>query len=305
MQTRWISMVFAAAAGASARAAEFAPAQRIAKLEAKAVNEGSGLAVSSSDPGSLWTLNDSGGRPEIYLVGADGSDRGVLRVRGGRNVDWEDIATYTLAGKNYILIADTGDNDSNRKTCMIHIMREPPPPPAGKRLNSVASPVWTLTFRYEDGPRDCEAVGVDAVAGKILLLSKRTHPPELYELPLGKLETDGILTAHKIGAAQVKAPGGAPIPFRNQPTGLDIAADGSFAAVVTYYGMFVFSRKPDESWPDAFARRPADLGPHRLAQAESAAISKDGKAIYSISEGAGTPIVIYRAKPAAKEVPKS
>lgn len=35
-----------------------------------------------------------------------------------------------------------------------------------------------------DGPRDCEAVAVDAATGQVLLISKSAFPPELFSLPL-------------------------------------------------------------------------------------------------------------------------
>ena len=70
--------------------------------------------------------------------------------------------------------------------------------------------------------------------------------------------------------------------------------DGSLAAVITYYGVFLFPRKPDESWTEAFAKPPAVLPPHLLGQAEAVAFSKDGKSIHAISEGRNSPIVSYQ-----------
>lgn len=73
--------------------------------------------------------------------------------------------------------------------------------------------------------------------------------------------------------------------FGNQPTALDISPDRSKAAVVTYYGAFVFTRVKEESWADAFAKKPTSLGPHGLPQAESIAFSKSGKTLFVVSEG--------------------
>jgi hypothetical protein len=92
----------------------------------------------------------------------------------------------------------------------------------------------------------------------------------------------------------VKSPSGDLFPFSHQPTGLDISADGSLAAVVTYYGVFLFARSPAESWAEAFSRKPLALPPHRLGQAESVAFSKDGRTIFAISEGRASPIACYR-----------
>ncbi len=263
------------------------------RLSLPAVNEGSGLAASPADPDFLWIVNDSGGKPEIYLTDTTGADRGKLMVRDARNIDWEDMASFTMDGKSWLLVADTGDNAAARGICILYVLREPALPAAGKSLTASAAPAWKVEFRYDGGPRDCEAVAVDAAAGKILLLSKRTDPPELWELPLHPPAGTGVLTAKKIGKTRFKSPGGSLIPFRNQPTGLDIAADGSFAAAVTYYGTFIFPRKPGETWPEAFAREPESLGAHNLGQAESIAISEDGREIRVMPEGVDAPLKCY------------
>jgi len=264
------------------------------KLQSPAITEASGLAVSPTNPDFLWVINDSGGTPEIHLAGTDGTDHGKLTLKDTKNIDWEDLASFTLDGKPYLLLADTGDNNSRRETCVLHILREPTLPDDGKPLNLTTLPDWQIRFRYEDGPRDCEAVAVDAANKKIILISKRTKPPEVHELPLRAPSKRGILTTRKLGLTEVRAPVGNFIPFIDQPTGLDISPDGSLAAAVTYYGVFLFPRQPEESWADAFARKPVDLGPHHLGQAESVAFSKDGKTLRVISEGKNSPIKVYQ-----------
>ena len=280
------------------KAAEFTLTDQQHRIQSPAINEASGLAVSPKSDDFLWTLNDSGGTPEIHLFNTDGADRGKVKISNANNIDWEDIASFTLDGKSYLLIADTGDNNAVRKTCTFHILREPVLPAEGKKLEGSVAADWHIDFTYEGGPRDCESVAVDAAREKIILLSKRTQPPEVYELPLRAPEKRGTLVLTKIGVSNVDSPAGTLVPFGNQPVGLDISEDGSLAAAVTYYGVFLFPRKPGESWADAFSRKPQSLGPHSLPQAESVAFSKDGKVIYVVSEGRGSPIRSYQIKSA-------
>jgi hypothetical protein len=295
MKRRWIATLLALTISACAAPDGFTIQSPAAKLRSPAVNEASGMADSPTRPDLLWIVNDSGGTPDVHLAGTDGSDRGKLALNGAPNIDWEDLAAFKLDGNPYLLVADTGDNVPRRDSCVLYIVREPKLPADGKQLSATAAPAWTIRFRYEDGPRDCEAVAVDAKAGKILLISKRTKPPVVYELPLRPTGKRGILTASRIGTTEVKPAGGSLIPFFDQPTGLDISADGSLAAVVTYHGVFVFSRNPSkEPWADAFAKAPLALPPHRLSQAESVAISPDGKTIRVISEGTDSPIKTYQ-----------
>ena len=261
-----------------------------AKLTSLAVTEASGLAASPSKEGFLWMVNDSGGTPEIHLAQCDGTSRGAVQIEDARNIDWEDLAAFQLDGKPYLLIADTGDNGSARESVTLHIVREPILPAAGEILSGKAQIAWKIDFTYEDGPRDCESVAVDSENGKIILVSKRTVPPGVYELPLTPWK---IAIARKIGTTETIAPGIVSIPFANQPTGLDISADHRMAAVVTYLGVFLFRREEKESWAEAFAKKPEVLAPHKLAQAESVAFSRDGKSIFAVSEKPNSPVARY------------
>lgn len=261
-------------------------------ITSKAISEASGLAVSPSSDRFLWTINDSGGTPDLHLLNTDGSDRGKLRITDAKNTDWEDIASFTMNGQAYLLIADTGDNQAARKFVSITIVREPKLPTDGVMLDEAISPAWQIDFTYAGGPRDCEAVAVDTAQNKIILISKRTKPPEVYELSLSAPKIKGVLVLDKVGETKVESP--THLSLHNQPTGLDISADNSLAAVVTYYGVFLFPRKPEETWSQAFAHEPIPSIPHGLAQAESVAISKDGKNLYVVSEGKNSPIKIYQ-----------
>jgi hypothetical protein len=277
-------------------AAEFTAVAERQEIQSPAITEASGLAISPTDPKFMWIVNDSGGSPELHLAGTDGSNRGKVMVKGVKNIDWEDLASFTLGGKPYLLVADTGDNSAKRGTRLFYIIREPALPVAGKSLAGSVSPAWQIQFRYAGGPRDCESVAVDPKAGKILFISKRSSPPELYELPLKAAKDGEIQTARPICPVVVDSPGGSLLPFTNQPTGLDLSADGSLAAVVTYYGVFLFPRAAADTWAQAFSKKPVVLPPHRLGQAESVAFSKDGKTIFAVSEGRKSPIARYQSK---------
>lgn len=293
MTFRWILLLISLWTG-SVFASDFALVQDRAKIQNPAITEASGLAASSHDSNFLWIINDSGGTPEVHLSEINGTARGKVRIKDVSNIDWEDLASFSLDGQNYLLIADTGDNNATRKSCKLYIIREPNIPALGKTLHETTLPTWQIEFTYQGGPRDCEAVAVDARAGKILLVSKRTQPPEVYEIPLQAPKKRGVFTLKPIGQTQVKSPGGALIRMYDQPTGLDIAADGTAAVITTYYGVFYFPRSPKESWAQAFARPPSSLGGHLLGQAEAITFSKNGKTIYATSEGAQAPIAIYQ-----------
>ena len=273
----------------------FVLSEHPARLQLSASQESSGLAISHRNAGMFWIANDSGNGPDLYLAGTDGSYQGTLHLNGAVNTDWEDLDSFVWNAGPWLLVADTGDNNARRNFCTIYLLPEPAIPSPGQIIE--AKPAQKIVFRYEDGPRDCEAVAADPTGGKILLISKRTNPPALYELPLLPEKSDGTLIAKRIGPVHVERPLASPaVPFGNQPTGLSISPDGSLAAVLTYYGVFLFPRQKGESWAVAFSKKPEMLQPHRQKQAEAITFSSDGKTLYVLSEGTNPPVVTYKAK---------
>ncbi len=262
------------------------------KLLSPAITEASGLAVSPASDDFLWIINDSGGTPEIHLSETNGTARGAVRIEGAQNTDWEDLAAFRHKGESYLLIADTGDNTARRDSVSLLIVREPQLPSAGKMVAGEIPVAWKIDFTYEGGARDCEAVAVDARREKIILVSKRNDPPEVFELPLRPAAKKPV--ARRIGTTKTIAPVLSFIPHRNQPTGLDISPDGTRAVIVTYYGLFLFQKPQAQGWSEAFATKPARIGSHRLHQAESVAFGKNGKAILCVSEGKNSPIVVFQ-----------
>ncbi|MFA6286684.1 MAG: hypothetical protein WC661_04800 [Opitutaceae bacterium] len=264
------------------------------------INETSGLAASRRDPRLFWAHNDSGGQPVLYGIEPNGLRRGDLRLAGVRNIDWEDVASFELDGKAWLLVADTGDNGGKRRNGALYVIAEPDPAQLAP-FEELGVPVaWKIPVSYPDGPRDCEAVAVDAKAGLVYLLSKRTHPPVLYTLPL----RPSANTPAAIPVAQLRDFPKAtsmqnlvPLPsgkFREQPTGMAFSPDGSAAVVVTYGDVCLFPRKPGETWTAALSRKPRVLSPHGLTQAEAVAFAADSRTIYVTSEGAGATIMRYK-----------
>lgn len=247
------------------------------------ITEASGTTISPSEDEFLWVVNDSGGSNEIHLIESDGTPRGSVKVNGAKNIDWEDLAGFSLDGRNFLLIADAGDNNAKRDFCTLYIVREPDLPAEGKSLDHEIPLAWKIDFSWEGGPKDCEAVAIDPITKKILLISKRTTPPEVHELPLRPTEKMAI--TKKIGTTQVMAPSLSFIGYRNQPTAMDISANGARAVLLTYYGVFVFDRKNGESWSEVFEGKSLKPRPHGLPQAEAVAISHDGREIFTLSEG--------------------
>ena len=245
------------------------------------INEASGLAASRIYPTVLWVINDGGNDPMLYAVGIDGADLGTFRVEGARNYDWEALASFQLQDNAYLLIADVGDNWEQRKSCCLYVVEEPSITKTGLNDDTSVRIAWQIRFTYEDGPRDCEAVAVDTDRQRILLFSKRSLLPVLYELPLQPVEADVIAVAQRVVT----------VPHFNWPTAMDLSPDGLAAVVLTYRHVHLYFRRPDEDWSNAFKKQPQRIEFTQLNQQEAACFGYDAKSVYVTSEKRPAPLV--------------
>ena len=260
---------------------KYAAGKLLCFLADKTVNESSGLAASRRDPNVFWTHNDSGGKPAIYAFDLAGRDLGTWLVRGAVNRDWEDMASFSLDGKDWLLLADTGDNDRKCKTPRLYLVPEPPVDanrPAAARAGRNATVSMVIPFFYDNGCQDCEAVAVDPNSRTILLIAKRGKRI-VYEMPLPDKRPAGPLTAKTIGQLDL-----------GFVTALDISPDGLRAMVCTYGNLVEYTRRPGETWRAAFARRGRMIAAPIRRQGESVCFGHDGKTLYLTSEGSPCPL---------------
>jgi hypothetical protein len=272
------------------------PAMIVAgQLENRDIVEASGLARSQRDPEVLWTLNDGGSKPRLYAIDQTGAHRGRIKLEGARNRDWEDIASFTLDGEPYLLVADIGDNDNRRKKVSFYVVAEPDLHADNKvRLE----PSWQVDFRYPDGPRDAEALAVDTASERIIVLSKRDLPPVLYEVPL-RPGGDHTVTATRLGTIEsLPRPRRQDVdqaPFTKdyhwQPTGMDLSPDGSLAVILTYRAVYLFRLDPGASRYDSLSGQAYSLGLGNFRDAESIAFSADGQSIFVTVERRHAPLL--------------
>lgn len=285
--------------------ADYANARLAGSIASPRLTETSGLATSRRRDDVLWAINDSGQAPRVHAVGLDGADLGFATIEGVDAVDWEDLASFELDGRSYLLIADTGDNLSWHEQSVLLVVEEPELTGATLAAGATGKPAWRIPFHFEDGPRDCEAVAVDTEHMRVLLIAKRTEPPGLYELPL-RPNNDSIpagaiapdLVARRIGDVP-----GIPPPTRSDvaasrwlgryfamPTAFDLSADGRSAVVLTYREAYLYERVADEDWAATLGRPPQRIELPAMAQAEGIAFARDGRTIFVTSEGGNPPL---------------
>src|SRR2546426_6138443 len=162
-----------------------------------AEKESSGIAASRAHPGVLWTHNDSGDDAYVYATDLAGADRGFVRIRGARAVDWEDIALGPCPTRRAacLYIADTGDNEMARKSVVIYAVAEPDPPDRHSGPFRSA-PAAALRLKYVGGPDGVEAIYRAPRDSALYLVSKgRRGVIQLYRLPRNAWGGDTLVTA--------------------------------------------------------------------------------------------------------------
>ncbi len=269
------------------------PFARLAGLiTSKDLDEVSGFATSRAHEDVLWAINDSGNPARLHALSLRGKVLAQFDVEGAKNIDWEDMASFDLDGKHYLLVADTGDNGGLRKSITLYVFEEP-----ASLVNGTLRPAWTIRARWPDGPRDCEAVAVDAVAGKVLLVSKKRTPPELFELPLadpGKAWREprriGRLSGVPAADPELQRSDPAMAKLFTQVTAADLSPDGQTLAVLTYGSVLFYRREASEDWAAAVARDPEAHDVPLIPQAEALAWSAGGGGLYASGEFNPAPI---------------
>ena len=227
-------------------------------------------------------MNDDG-KPRLYALDSAGIDLGSVDLRKAENRDWEDLASFTLDGDPYVVVADIGDNLGKRKKVTLYVAKEPRTSEDKTRVD------WHVDFEYPDGPRDAESAAVDVDRERFLILSKRDIPPALYEVPL---KSDDKVTAKWLGTIDsLPRPARQDVEFATrtkdwhwQPTGMDISADNRAAVILTYRAIYYYVRQPDQDWFDALNSKPVRVGLGNFRNAEAVAFGDDARTVYVTGE---------------------
>lgn len=282
-----------------ARASDFLVKQP-GEIKSKQLKEISGMAFSGQNGSCLWVINDSGSKPEVHALTWQGKRIGSLFVNGVKNRDWEDLALFELDEYPFLAIGEIGDNRSVYPFYQIIFIAEPHLSVFDNSEKSAVTPYHILTFMYEDGPRDCESMAVDEKNQTIYLLSKRTIPPVLYQLPLD-LTTDSLIVARRVTTVTtIPKPtledlGEDPKQGRYcaQPTSMDI--NQNQLVVLTYKRVFIYEKENSRNCGEALNQLPLVFQFPHLKQAESVCISPVDGSIWITSEGKKAPILqIYK-----------
>jgi hypothetical protein len=149
-----------------------------------------------------------------------------------------------------------------------------------------------------EGPRDGEAVAVDAKADTIYLIAKRHFPRVLYRLPLRPRLADTVLVAERIGTFNTLPPANNVEKnrdpkfgrFQGDITALALDAKGARVLVLCYRDLYVYARTPGEPLLKSLSRKPRRMHLPPMPQAEAIAWGPSSNTAIVISERLLAPI---------------
>ncbi len=147
------------------------------------ISETSGIIIHDS---LIWTINDSGGEPELYGLKIDkGSLQRKIVISNAKNIDWEDVAQ----NNKFICIGDIGNNEGSRTDLRIYLV--PKAKISDEKKQQINAEV--IEFSYNDqndftpslfsNSFDCEAM--ISIEDSIFLFTKDwvNQKTSMYSLP--------------------------------------------------------------------------------------------------------------------------
>jgi len=275
-------------------ATAFPPAGTL--TEAK-LRETSGMASSLVDDQRLWLINDSDKIATLYATDTAGQSQARVQLPSLINRDWEDLSSFRWRKRNWLLIADIGDNNAMYEHLTLHFVEEPKLPAQAKTIR--LQPNFSIQFSYSDGARDAEAIAFDPITEQLLILSKRERPNALYALSLDQLfeHPDKHHQAERIStlAWDGEAPSISTLFVdprqaltHGLSTAMDISSDGLQAVIVGYHHAVLLNRSKNQPWSEAERTR---LPPHELMQAEAVCFNHNATKVFVTSEGKHAPLI--------------
>jgi hypothetical protein len=250
----------------------FQTGKQLAEMKDGKIEEASGLAMSRTNAGYLWTHNDSFNDADIFLVDKDLKVQLTCRLAGVANRDWEDIAVGPgpEEGKSYVYVGEIGDNLSQYSVKVIYRFEEPVLTPGVKKVTITRFD--TIAFQLPDGKKDMETLLINPVSKNLYVVSKREEPVHVYELKYPYSVHD-TLVAKDI----------ATLPITLTVAG-DFSPDGREILLKSYKNIYYWKNDSNLPVEDVLKNKPKVLPYEEEPQGEAITWDEDGSGFYTLSE---------------------
>ena len=255
----------------SASAEETAPSAGTPSVRCAVTDERlaelSGLVVVGEQ---TLALTDGGDQVTVY--GLDAACQ-VIDVQSAP-VDPYDPEDLAVGSDGSVWVADTGDNDAQRATVALHVLR-----PGG------SASLFRLT--YPDGPHDAEALLV-APDGTPYVVTKEVLGSSGVYRPAGTLAEGATVPMERVATVNLTLTGtpGGPVGRAGQlmVTGGAVASDGRALALRTYTDAYVWPLSGSDV-AGALAAAPVRVALPPSPQGEAISFGADSSGLVVASEG--------------------
>ena len=257
---------------------EFNTAPQLFQVTPGMIDEVSGMADSRSTENALWVHEDSGNPAELTLFSYAGDFIKSLPVINAINRDWEDmtLAKDISSGKNLLYLADIGDNNQEHLTYVVYRFEEP------ATVDTEITNAEKITFRYQDGSHDAEAILVDELTNDIYIITKQDAKSGIYKVAYPQ-STIGINVANLVGSLDY-----------NGVTSAAFSPGDSEIIVKTYTHLYHYKKNGNELLTEALNRKPNSIPYEMEPQGEALCFKKDNKGFFTLSERGLVPYVDLR-----------
>lgn len=248
---------------------------KLGRVKDSRMSELSGLIISHKYENKFWTHNDSGDSARIFLIDKKANLKAIFSLEGIEAKDIEDIASFRYDGKSFLIVADIGDNRGLRQSIQLYIFEEPDY--VDGKLNNLIlrEDIRVLNLRYEDKPRDAEAIFVDPTDLSCYLISKRELMVGVYAFNIIDVkDKDSIRLTRSLTL---------PITY---VTSADISKKGNFVLVKNLTQVFLWQRLPGQTVLDMLREPYRLLNYEAEPQGEAISFDSDEAVFYTISERA-------------------
>jgi hypothetical protein len=231
------------------------------------LREVSGLAVSRTQPGVVWSHNDSGDAPTIYAIDLTGKLLATFALLNTVAIDWEDLGLGPCPGPDTVgsgqclYIADTGNNDQSRDVVTVFVVDEPTVSEAADPAKPASINARSFRFRYPTLHEDTEALAVLPNGDVTIVTKGRT--PEIAFYGFSRADVSRAVALNEVLTAEYQGDTGIPPDqgLGRWVTSAAMSPDGMTLAVRTYSEIFFYAPEngpQGRRWRDL--RRPCFLG---------------------------------------------
>lgn len=276
------------------------PVLRISTSVHRKLVENSVAVTSVNQPGIVFGVNDSGNEPLVFAFDSTGKGRGLWKIAGAVNRDWEAASLGPCGAKTQtrscLYIGDVGDNAVRKSRVTVYRVEEPKVSASIPDSPVVIPSQDRIDVLYPDQPHDVEAmyVGRD---GTLFLITKRRlldrarrqRQALIFSVPASAWDSSGILAASLVDSLPI-------VPGKTRGsliTDAALSSDGKLLAVRTSAAVYTFAVDTTSGLPIArIAPSACPISGLRERQGEGVGWWWDGRRLLLTSEGRNAPLYV-------------